>query len=638
MVKTLMKYIGGYWKSSVLSMLCMLGEVVAEILIPLAMANLIDLGISQGNLPLVFRYGTMMAVCALFGLLFGFGGGRFAAKASSGFASNLRNGMYESIQRFSFSNIDKYSTAGLVTRLTTDITNVQNAYQMIIRMCMRSPMLLTMALIMTVRISPKLSVTYFIAIIFLACVLGFIISRATKAFSTVFTKYDDLNASVQENVTGIRVVKSFVREDYEIDRSQTAIDSIYALFVKAESYVCFNFPVMMLTIYACIITISWNGAHEIVAGRLTTGQLTSLFTYTMNILISLMFLSMAFVMITMSVASGRRIAEVLSEVPTILNPENPVYEVADGSVDFDNVNFGYGKRKKLTDWDNPEEVAAMKRRARLKEAVRSGKMTAAEAIAKDPQFRAAEKEERKPVLTDIDLHIRSGETIGIIGGTGSSKTSLVSLIPRLYDVTTGAVRVGGRDVREYDLVTLRDAVGMVLQKNQLFSGTIYENLRWGDPEATDEECREACRRACADEFIRKFPDGYDTWIEQGGSNVSGGQRQRLCIARALLKKPKILILDDSTSAVDTATDAEIRRVFREEIPETTKFIISQRISGVKDSDRIIVLEDGKISGVGTHEELLQTNEIYRSVAAVQAEGTGDFDHGNDHVRTHGREV
>ena len=625
MVRTLAKHIGKYRTASILSVLSVLGEAGMDILIPFVMAKLIDQGISRGDLGAVYRYGLMMLLCAVMALVFGIAGGRFASRASSGFASNLRDAMYVSIQNYSFSNIDKYSTAGLITRLTTDVTNVQNAYQMMIRMMMRSPAMLILALCMTISISPRLSLIFLGAAAFLGCALTFILKHATSAFSRVFVKYDDLNSSVQENVTGIRVVKSFVREDYEIGRFNAAIEEIYRLFVRAESFIVCNFPVMMLTVYTCIIAISWNGAHEIVAGRLTTGELTSLFSYTMNILISLMFLSMAFVMISMSLASGRRIAEVLNEIPSVRSPKDPVMEVKDGSVDFCNVSFSYGKRRVPVDWDNPEAVKRYHEKQKLKEAVRQGKMTVQEAEKLDPDIRGTGWE-KKYVLRDIDLHIRSGETIGILGGTGSSKTSLVSLIPRLYDTSEGEVKVGGRNVREYDLTVLRDAVGMVLQKNTLFSGTIYENLRWGNENATDEECREACVLACADDFISSFPAGYNTRIEQGGTNVSGGQRQRLCIARALLKKPKILILDDSTSAVDTATDASIRKAFREKIPDTTKFIISQRISGVKDADRILVLDEGTISGFGTHEELLKTNEIYRSVAEAQAESSGDFDH------------
>ena len=625
MVRTLAKHIGKYRTASVLSILSVLGEAGMDILIPFVMAKLIDQGISMGDLNAVYRYGLLMLLCAVMALFFGVAGGRFASRASSGFASNLRDAMYVSIQNYSFSNIDKYSTAGLITRLTTDVTNVQNAYQMMIRMMMRSPAMLILALCMTVSISPRLSLIFLGAAAFLGCALTFILTHATSAFSRVFVKYDDLNSSVQENVTGIRVVKSFVREDYEISRFNEAIEEIYRLFVRAESFIVCNFPVMMLTVYTCIIAISWNGAHEIVAGRLTTGELTSLFSYTMNILISLMFLSMAFVMISMSLASGRRIAEVLNEIPSVRSPKDPVMKVKDGSVDFCNVSFSYGKRRVPVDWDNPEAVKRYHEKQKLKEAVRQGKMTVQEAEQLDPDIRGTGWE-KKYVLRDIDLHIKSGETIGILGGTGSSKTSLVSLIPRLYDTSEGEVKVGGRNVREYDLTVLRDAVGMVLQKNTLFSGTIYENLRWGNENATDEECREACILACADDFIRSFPAGYNTRIEQGGTNVSGGQRQRLCIARALLKRPKILILDDSTSAVDTATDAAIREAFREKIPDTTKFIISQRISGVKDADRILVLDEGTVSGFGTHEELLRTNKIYRSVAEAQAKSGGDFDH------------
>lgn len=603
-IRILKQYVGMYRRDSLLSVACMIGEVVMDILIPLAMARLIDEGIAGGNMPAVFRYGVLMALCAVLGLLLGAGGGRFSARASAGLAANLREAMYEKIQHYSFSNIDKYSTAGLVTRLTTDVTNVQNAYQMLLRACMRSPAIMTLALCMTVMISPKLSLIFFAAILFLVLVTALIIRRAMGLFSRVFTKYDEMNAAVQENVTGIRAVKSFVREEHENKKFQMAADQIYRLFVGAERLVCFNLPAMLFTVYACIIAISWQGAHEIVAGRLSTGQLTSLFTYATNILVSLMMLSMAFVMLTLSVASGRRIVEVLTEEPAIRTPEQAATEVEDGSICFENVDFSYGRRQLPVDWDDREAVRRFRKKQRMREELHRG---------------------GRNVLSDINLCIRSGEVIGIIGGTGSSKTSLVSLIPRLYDVTAGTVKVGGRDVREYDLKSLRDAVGMVLQKNTLFSGTIYENLRWGNENASEEECQEACRLACADEFIRSFPEGYHTRLEQGGSNLSGGQRQRLCIARALLKKPKILILDDSTSAVDTATDAAIRRVFRDSIPDTTKLIISQRVSGIRDADRILVLEEGKISGFGTHKELLQSNEIYRAVAEAQTESSGDFD-------------
>jgi ATP-binding cassette subfamily B multidrug efflux pump len=613
-IKTLSREIKQYKKASLMSVLFAAAEVVMEILLPLMMARIIDDGISKGSMENVLKYGAIMAVLALCSLTFGFFCGKSAAKASSGFASNLRTAMYENIQRFSFANIDKYSTAGLVTRLTTDITNVQNAYQMIIRMCVRAPFSMIFALAMTVVISPRLSVIFFAAILFLGVVLIFIIRHATRAFSAVFTKYDNMNASVQENVTGIRVVKSFVREEHEDSKFRKSANDIYRLFVHAESFVCLNFPVMMLTVYACILALSWMGAHMIVSGTLTTGELTSLFSYVMNILISLMMLSMAFVMITMSEASARRIAEVLNETPSIRNPEHPVMEIADGSVDFEHVNFTYGVREKPVDWDDPEVMKKLKAERKLKR--KNG--TA-------PAEKMAERQVSDYVLSDVTFHVNKGETIGIIGGTGSSKSSLVNLIPRMYDAVSGSVKVGGRDVREYDVESLRNSVSVVLQKNELFSGTILENLKWGDENATEEECRRACRLSCADEFIESFPEKYGTRIEQGGNNVSGGQKQRICIARALLKKPKILILDDSTSAVDTATDAKIRKAFREEIPDTTKFIISQRISSVKDADRIMVLDNGRISGFDTHENLLRNNEIYRSVAEGQAEGLGDFD-------------
>ena len=572
MLKTLGAQIKEYKKASILTPIFIVGEVIMELLIPLLMASIIDKGVSAGNMNHVFIMGGMMIILALFSLLFGVLNGKYAAEASTGFAKNLRKAMYENIQSFSFSNIDKYSTAGLVTRMTTDVTNVQNAYQMILRMCFRAPMMLIVALIMSVSISPKLSLLFFGAVAFLSICLVLIISNAHPIFMKVFQKYDDLNASVQENVNAIRVVKAYVREDYEINKFEKAADNVYKLFVKAESILSCNMPVMMLTVYACILGLSWFGANMIVAGDLTTGQLVSLFSYIMNIMMSLMMLSMVFVMITMAKASAERIAEVLEEKSDLTNPDSPDFEIEDGSIDFNNVNFAYKKGSK------------------------------------------------KYVLQDIDLHIKSGETIGIIGGTGSSKSSLVNLISRLYDVSEGSVYVGGKDVRTYDIETLRNEVSVVLQKNVLFSGTIKENLRWGDKNATDEEIIRACQLACADEFIENLPNKYDTYIEQGGSNVSGGQKQRLCIARALLKKPKILILDDSTSAVDTATDAKIRSAFAKEIPNTTKIIIAQRISSVQDADKILVLDDGKISGIGTHEELLANNEIYADVYNSQMKG------------------
>ena len=599
MIKMFSKYLGKKYRLiSLLAVFGMVMEVVVENLVPLVMANLIDNGIQAQNFNVVLRAGGLMVALALFGLLFGSIGGYFAADAAAGLAASLRSGIYRSIQRFSFGNLDKYSTAGLVTRLTTDVSNVQNSYQMILRTCMRAPATLIFTLALTFSISRKLSMIFLVALGFLLLVLILVIKFADKAFTRVFSKYDALNASVQENVTGIRVVKSFVREEFEIGRFKVSAENIYKLFVKAEGLVCFSFPALYLAV-------------------------TSFFTYMISILMSLMMLAMVFVMITMSVASGRRIEEVLSEIPKIQTPEQPVTEVKDGSVVFSQVSFSYGKREEPVDWDNPKEVRRQKEKQERMAAVENGTMTREEAMRQDPDFR----EEANPrfVLSDVTLSVRSGETIGIIGGTGSSKTSLVSLIPRLYDATEGEVLVGGKNVKNYDLKALRDAVGMVLQKNTLFSGTIYDNLRWGNPDASDADCEEACRLACADEFVRSFPDGYHTWIEQGGSNVSGGQKQRLCIARALLKKPKILILDDSTSAVDTATDASIRKAFREKIPNTTKFIISQRISGVKDADRILVLEEGRVSGFGTHEELLKNNEIYASVVAAQTEGGGDFD-------------
>ena len=552
-------------------------EVIVDILLPKTMGLLIDKGIQTGNLPDIFRYGGYMLLLAFLGLAFGVLAGKYAAQASSGFACNVRDAMYTNIQKFSFSNIDKFSTAGLITRLTTDVTNLQNAYQMIIRMCFRAPLTLIFSLAMAFSISARLSMVFVVALAILIVFLSLIISKAMKYFNEVFEKYDDLNASIQENVSAIRVVKAFVREDYENEKFKAAAGGIYKMFVKAESVVANNGPVMMLAVYSCMLSLSWLAAQMITVGTLTTGELTTLFSYVMSILMSLMMLSMIFVMLTLAAASARRVVEVLNEKPDLVSPENAVMEVSDGSVDFENVFFSYRKNSS------------------------------------------------EPVLNHINLHVNAGETIGIIGGTGSAKSSLVNLISRLYDVSEGCVKVGGRDVRDYDLDTLRNEVSVVLQKNVLFSGTILENLRWGDKEASLEECIRACHLACADEFIEQFPDKYDTYIEQGGTNVSGGQKQRLCIARALLKKPKILILDDSTSAVDTATDARIRKAFREEIPDTTKFIIAQRISSIQDADRIIVLEDGVIDGFDTHENLLENNAIYREVYESQTKGGGDFD-------------
>jgi ATP-binding cassette subfamily B protein len=572
MLKTLISQVKEYKKDTFKTMAFAAIEVVLEIIIPLLMARLIDRGIQAGNMSAVLKYGAIMFVIAIGTLSLGFLAGKYAAKASTGFAANLREAMYENIQTYSFSNIDKFSTAGLVTRLTTDVTNVQMAYQQIIRTLIRSPMNLICALFMAYMIHPGLSMIFVFAIIFLVIVLGIIMLFAMKYFNQVFPKYDDLNESVQENVVAIRVVKSFVREDYENEKFKKACQNINKLFKKAESVLSFNNPAMLVAVYGSILLLSWLGAKQIVVGSLTTGQLTSLFSYIMNIMMSLMMLSMVFVMITMSIASGKRIAEVIEEKSDLVSPENAVMQVDNGAIDFNNVMFSY---KHGTG---------------------------------------------EPVLKNIDIHIKSGETIGIIGGTGSAKSSLVNLISRLYDVDEGSVCVGNKDVREYDLEVLRDEVSVVLQKNVLFSGTILENLRWGNENATEEECQDACRLACADEFIETFPDKYETYIEEGGNNVSGGQKQRLCIARALLKKPKILILDDSTSAVDTATDASIQKSFHERIPDTTKIIISQRISSVQNSDRIIVLEDGQINGFDTHENLLKTNEIYSSIYETQTKG------------------
>lgn len=579
MLKTLGAQIKEFKKDSLITPVFMILEVLMETIIPLMMASIIDDGVEAGDIHHIYVTGALMVLVAFFSLFCGAMGGKYGASASTGFARNLRKAMYENIQTFSFSNIDKFSTAGLVTRLTTDVTNLQNAYQMLLRMCVRAPFSLICAMIMTFFINAKLACIYLIAVIILGAVLAVITVRAHHYFMEAFPKYDDLNASVQENVSAIRVVKAYVREDYEKKKFTTASQNLYRMFRKAEGILAFNNPAMMITVYGCIIAISWLGAKMIVGSTLTTGELMSLLTYCMNIMMSLMMLSMVFVMLTMSIASAERICEVLTETSDIVNPENPAYNVADGSITFDHVTFRYNQTSDT------------------------------------------------PVLSDINLSIASGETIGIIGGTGSSKSSLVNLISRLYDVNEGSVSVGGRDVRSYDLDTLRNEVSVVLQNNVLFSGTIYENLRWGDENATDEECRHACALACADEFIERFPDGYNTYIEQGGSNVSGGQKQRLCIARALLKKPKILILDDSTSAVDTATDAKIRRAFAEEIPNITKLIIAQRISSVEHADRIVVLNNGVIDGVGTHEELLANNAIYRDVYESQTSGSGDFDEG-----------
>lgn len=579
MLKTLGAQIKEYKWASIATPVFMLLEVAVDTIIPLLMASIIDNGVNMGDTRHIYIMGVWMIVAALFGLLTGCLGAKYGAKAAMGFGKNLRAAMFRNIQTFSFANIDRFSSASLVTRMTTDVTNIQNAYMMLLRMAMRAPASIICAMAMSFFISPRLATIYLIAVIVLGALLLFISKAAMKYFDRAFKRYDDLNESVQENVSAIRVVKAYVREDYEKKRFSKAAQNIYDVFVKAESLVVYNSPLMQFTVYACILLISWLGAHMVVCSTLTTGDLMALLTYCMNILMNLMMLSMVFVMISLSLASARRISEVLNEQSTLHNPKEPLYDVPDGSISFKHVTFRYS--------DTAET----------------------------------------PVLSDINLDIKSGETIGIIGGTGSSKSSLVNLISRLYDTDTGSVIVGGHDVREYDMDTLRNKVAVVLQQNVLFSGTILENLRWGDKNATPDECIEACKMACADDFIESFPDKYNTYIEQGGTNVSGGQKQRLCIARALLKKPRILILDDSTSAVDTATDSKIRAALAKTIPGTTKLIIAQRISSVMDADRIIVMNDGKVDGFDTHENLLKNNEIYRDVYDSQTNGGGDFDEG-----------
>ncbi len=578
---TVLRYVGEYKGAAIITPVFMIGEVIMEMIVPLLMASIIDKGVNAGDMGHIVRIGLWMVVAAGCGLFFGLGGAWMGARASTGLAKNLRSAEFAHIQKFSFANIDHFGVSSLITRMTTDVTNIQNAFQMILRMGFRAPASLLIAMSMAFFINRRLTSIYLVAVVVLAVFLLIVMRRAMKYFREVFDRYDELNRSVQENVSGIRTVKAFVREDYENDRFRRAAVNVYTLFVRAEKTVVTNMPVMMGSVYVCILLLSWFGAKMIVVGDLTTGELMSLLTYCMTILMNLMMLSMLFVMFTMSQASMDRIAQVLDEEITLTNPEEPDRVVPDGSIRFDHVSFSYNDNAEL------------------------------------------------PVLNDICLEIQSGETIGIIGGTGSSKSSLVNLIPRLYDVSSGAVYVGGKDVREYDLDTLRNEVAVVLQKNVLFSGTVYENLRWGNPDATDEECREACRLACADEFISQLPDGYNTYIEQGGTNVSGGQRQRLCIARALLKNPKILILDDSTSAVDTATDAKIQAAFREKIPGTTRLIIAQRISSVEHADRILVMDEGRVNGFDTHERLLESNEIYRDVYESQISGSGDFDKGGE---------
>ena len=572
MIKKLSQYIGEYKNASIVTPLYIIGEAIMEQIIPLLMAMIVDNGIGKSDMGYVTKVGIIMVVVSIVSLTFGALAGKYAAKASAGFAKNLRKAMFYNIQDFSFSNIDKYSTAGLITRLTTDVTNVQNAYQMVLRMLVRAPIMLIIAMIMSFSINVKLALIFVGAMLFLGIILYFIMTKAHPYFKAVFEKYDDLNASVQENLTGMRVVKAYVREEHEIEKFNKSSKVLYDFFIRAEKVIVLNMPVMQFSMYTCMLLLSWLGAKMNVSGTMTTGELMSLFTYSMSILMSLMMIAMVFVMITMAKSSAERISEVIDEKSSLSNPENPVFEVSDGSIEFDNVNFSYGNNV-----DNFN-------------------------------------------LENINIKINSGETVGIIGGTGSAKSTFVQLIPRLYDVTEGSVKVGGIDVRKYDIETLRDAVSMVLQKNVLFSGTINENLRWGDKEATEEEIITACKQAQGDEFVQTFPKKYETYIEQGGTNVSGGQKQRLCIARALLKKPKILILDDSTSAVDTKTDALIRKAFKEDIPDTTKIIIAQRISSVQDADKIIVLNDGKIDGIGNHEELLKDNSIYREVYESQVKG------------------
>ena len=609
MIKTLTRQIKEYRTASILTPVWTAMEVVMDVLIPYVTASLIDKGLSAGNMENVCLYGAIMLGMAFLSLAFGILAGRSVAYASSGFAANLRKAMYRNIQRFAFSDIDKYSTSGLVTRMTTDVNNLQNAYQQILRITVRAPFRLILSIVMCLVIDARLSLIFIVAMIILGCSLYQIISRVAKLFQQVFERYDDLNQSVQENIHAIRVVKAFVREDYENKKFSKAAEGLYKLYVRAESLMALNHPIMNIVVYGCIIALSWWGAHFIVSGTLTTGELTSLFTYVMSILQSMMMLSMIFVMLTQSAASAKRVCEVIEEEPDIVNPEQPVYEIPNGSVVFQGVRFDYKSK---------EDVNS-------KESRNQGKIDTGvdKEIPKFPD--SLDKKHKRSALYNVSFEIESGETIGVIGGTGSGKSTLVSLISRLYDVTQGEVLVGGRNVKCYDLKALRSAVSVVLQSNILFSGSILDNLRWGHPQATQADCEQACRLACADEFIEQMPEGYNTRIEQGGTNVSGGQKQRLCIARALLKKPKILILDDSTSACDTATDAKIQRAFREELPEMTKIIIAQRISSVKHCDRILVMDNGVVTGFDTHEQLLKTNSLYQEICAIQEADHGDFD-------------
>ena len=596
MLKTLIKQIGSFRTASILTPIFIGLEVVMGVLIPYVTSWIIDEGIAKNHLGNVYKYGGIMLVLATLSMLFGILAGRFSAKASSGFARNLRDAMFRNIQTFSFSNIDKFSSSGLVTRMTTDVNNLQNAFQMLLRVSVRAPLNLVFSILMCVFINTQMSTIFVIALVILGTVLYLIISRTVKLFQQVFKKYDDLNNVVQENVSAIRVVKAFVREDYENKKFSKAARALYSLFVKTESLMALNHPVMMIVVYGCIISLSWFGAKHIVGGDLTTGQLTSLFTYVMTILSALMMLSMIFVQLTMSAASGKRVAEVINEKADIVNPENPVMTVADGSIDFENVRFTYNKT------GAPPTISTL--------------------LAGQT---AAGVDDCDYAIKDINLHIDSGETIGIIGGTGCGKSTLAMLISRMYDVSSGSIKVGGVDVRDYDLETLRNNVSMVLQKNVLFTGTVLDNLRWGKTDATLEECKHACKLACADEFVEEMPDGYETVIEQGGANVSGGQKQRLCIARALLKSPKVLVLDDSTSACDTATDARISKALRDYMPEVTKVIVAQRVHSVLHANRIIVMENGCITGCDTHENLLKSNDIYREIYTIQTQDSGDFD-------------
>ncbi|MBO4825769.1 MAG: ABC transporter ATP-binding protein [Prevotella sp.] len=602
MLKTLYRQIGEYKRASLLTPVFTACEVVLDVMIPYVTASLIDKGISAGNIQNVYLYGAIMLGMAFLSLAFGILSARFASYASTGFARNVRSAMYTNIQRFSFSDIDKYSTAGLVTRMTTDVSNLQNAFQQILRITVRAPFRLVLSIIMCLVIDARLSVIFIIALIILSFSLGYIISHVSRLFKQVYVQYDNLNQSVQENISAIRVVKAFVREEHENNKFARAAEGLYKLFTRAETLMAFNHPIMNMVVYGCIIALSWFGAHYIVSDTLTTGELTSLFTYVMAILQSLMMLSMIFVMLTQSAASGQRVAEIINEEPDIQNPPHPITSVPDGSIELDHVWFAYGSSEK-----QEREKADQPQDQRLTALLSS--------MQSAPDY----------ALKDITLSIRPGETIGVIGGTGSGKSSMVTLISRLYDVSRGTLKVGGNDVREYDLTTLRNAVSVVLQQNVLFSGTILDNLRWGNPEATLEQCQQACRWAQADEFIDQMPDGYNTHIEQGGTNVSGGQKQRLCIARALLKDPKILVLDDSTSACDTATDAKIRHAFKTELSGMTKLIIAQRIASVKDCDRILVLDNGNMTGFDTHDNLLRTNSLYQEIYKIQTEDGGDFD-------------